>query len=317
MKRNTRSSALMAGICLLPLSASMPASAHSLPLGDGNVSASPQKGYVYSCQTRFSPNAPGARSGGAWLNTSNGTWDPDLKPIIDGSVSWPSKINITLEGDTRVITGNGLPDHKTGVFPVKRSDDAYQYDRNPNAIKQQNVLLRLDATPVKAAAPTCVPMGMIGFAVSGAAIFNALDARGRDAPAHEIQDKCGGHPEQSGQYHYHDLSTCISDTKSGPNGHSDLLGYALDGFGIFGKYDADGKELSSADLDECHGHTGMVEWNGELTEIYHYHFTEDYPYTIGCFAGKVTQSATKQQRPDRPRRLGPRRLDRPERPHMR
>ena len=26
-------------------------------------------------------------------------------------------------------------------------------------------------------------------------------------------------------------------------------------------------------------------WDGEVVEMYHYVFTEDYPYTIGCFRG--------------------------------
>lgn len=287
------------------------ASAHSLPLGDGNVSTSPTVGNVYSCQTSFNPNAPGAQASGDWLNEAAGTWDPDIKPIIDGSVSWPSEIDISIRGNQRIITGNGLPDHATGTFPVARSDDAYQYDRNPNQINAQNVLLTLDTNPQLASSPTCVPMGMIGFALSGAAIYNALDARGDDAPAHEIQDACNGHPEQQGEYHYHNLSPCLEDTQSGPDGHSDLLGYALDGFGIFGVNENNQSVMFSKDLDTCHGHVGEIEWDGKLVEMYHYHFTEDYPYTLGCFAGEVTAStASTQGQPDNQLR-GNDRQDRP------
>lgn len=286
---------LLSGTCLMPQSVS----AHSLPLGDGNISSSPSKGNVYSCQTNFNANAPGARASGEWLNSAQGTWDPNLKPYVDGSVTWPSEINIELQNGVRIITANGLPDHETGVFPVSRDDDAYQYDRNPNPISAQNVLLRLDATPQLAAQPSCVPMGMIGFALSGAAIYNALDARGKDAPAHEILDKCGGHPQQQGEYHYHDEPSCVADTNSGPNGHSDLLGYALDGFGIYGNSESSGVTLTSSDLDECHGHVGPIEWDGKIVEMYHYHFTEDYPYAVSCFAGEV--SATPAQRMEPPR----------------
>ncbi|MGL5908804.1 MAG: hypothetical protein ACRCZP_02310, partial [Phycicoccus sp.] len=41
----------------------------------------------------------------------------------------------------------------------------------------------------------------------------------------------------------------------------------------------------SADLDACHGHVGPVLWDGEVREMYHYHLTRDYPYTVGCFVG--------------------------------
>ncbi len=261
--------------------------AHTLPLGDGKVSTSAKAGYVLSCQRRFNKNGGGAEASGDWLDERGKTWDPALKPIVDGSVKWPGKVSIKLQSNMRVISANGLPTHETGTFPVSRKDDAYAYDRNPNRISKYKVLLQLPANPQIAAEPTCVPMGMIGFAISGVAIFNALDALGRDAPAHEIQDKCDGHPERSGQYHYHDLSRCLNDTRSGPGGTSDLLGYALDGFGIYGSYE-NGRELTSKDLDECHGRTSKVMWNGKPQEIYHYVFTRDYPYTVGCFKGEVT-----------------------------
>lgn len=261
--------------------------AHTLPLGDGKISTSAKKGYLLSCQTRFRSDGAGAKSHGDWLDERSKTWDPALKPIVDGSVKWPGSVSIKLEGDTRVVTANGLPTTQTGTYPVARSDDAYQFDRNPNHITRHDVLLRLPAMPQMASAPTCIPMGMIGFSTTGVSIFNAVDALGRDAPAHEIQDKCNGHPERTGEYHYHDFSPCLGDKRSGPNGTSDLLGYALDGFGIYGMYEK-GKKLTTADLDECHGRVSDVVWNGKVQKIYHYVFTEDYPYTLGCFRGKVT-----------------------------
>jgi hypothetical protein len=118
-------------------------------------------------------------------------------------------------------------------------------------------------------------------------LFNALDAPGRDAVAHETQDKCQGHPQESGVYHYHSISTCIDDKRL-PGGHSALVGYALDGFGIFGRYGEGGTLLSSADLDACHGHTHAIEWNGKRVVMYHYHATWDFPYTIGCLRGTYT-----------------------------
>jgi YHYH protein len=114
-------------------------------------------------------------------------------------------------------------------------------------------------------------------------LFNALDAPGRDAVAHETQDRCQGHPQISGVYHYHSLTSCIDD-KPGPTGHSPLLGYALDGFGIFGNYQ-EGKRLQSADLDPCHGHSHAIEWDGRTIEMFHYHATPDFPYTVGCMRG--------------------------------
>ncbi|WP_404402486.1 YHYH protein [Pelagibacterium halotolerans] len=274
------------------LAAISSAFAHPIVIGDGKIATSPRTGYVFSCVQQFSSNA-GAHATGDWIDEAAGTWDPDLKPVVDGSVNWPSQISITVDGDKRVVRANGLPDHPTGVYPISSSDDAYQYDRNPNAISGQDVLLSLSANPQLTSSPSCLPLGMVGFALNGTAIFNALDARGDDAPAYEIQDACNGHPEATGEYHYHNLSPCLTDTRSGPNGHSDLLGYALDGFGIYGMYDEGSAMLYSSGLDECHGHVGPVMWDGVAVEIYHYHFTEDYPYTVGCFAGQDVVSLSR------------------------
>ncbi|MEK7277480.1 MAG: YHYH protein, partial [Chloroflexota bacterium] len=95
---------------------------------------------------------------------------------------------------------------------------------------------------------------------------------------------CQGHPEGTGQYHYHDISTCLTLSDAG-GAHSPLVGYAFDGFGLYGHYGQNGATITDADLDECHGHTHEVSWDGNSVEIYHYHATWEYPYTVGCFRG--------------------------------
>jgi hypothetical protein len=135
-------------------------------------------------------------------------------------------------------------------------------------------------------------MGMIGVALNGVAIFNALDEGGRDAVAHEVQDTCSGHPERQGEYHYHGPSGCIPHE----NEKNALIGYALDGFGIYSNTDAQGKSLTNADLDECHGTTSTVNWNGKDVSMYHYVLTNEYPYTIGCYKGTpVTTQGSQSQ----------------------
>jgi hypothetical protein len=269
--------------------------AHSdkIPIGDGNISTSPKKNNVMSCQTRFNANAPGAHNTGDWIKGNY--WYPDLKPVVDGNVKWSGGgVKISIKGDTRKITTKSVPTHTTGVYPVSRTDDAYQYDRNPNRIKKKTVSINLPANPEIATSASCVPMGMIGVAITGVAIYNALDGPGRDAVAHEIQDACNGHPQRSGQYHYHGPSECMTEIGKASNGHSGLVGYALDGFGIYGSNGAGGKHLSNANLDTCHGHVEKVVWDGELRKIYHYHLTDEYPYTLGCFKGTAVSNGMQQ-----------------------
>ena len=98
----------------------------------------------------------------------------------------------------------------------------------------------------------------------------------------------------NGTYHYHNYSPCLNDKRDQPNQHSSLMGYALDGFGIFGLYGEDGAILNNQKLDECHGHTHAVYWNGLLQTIYHYHFTREYPYSVGCFRGQTTSRGQGQ-----------------------
>ncbi|WP_415158223.1 YHYH protein [Maritalea sp.] len=280
------SKTIFAALALVAPMLTTPVYAHDnkLPLGDGQVSSSAQSDNVYSCQQRFNPNAPGAQASGDWIVGDN--WYPELKPTVDGDVMWAGGgVQVSLSGNTRVIISDLLPTHATGVYPVQRSDDAVNYDRNPNSIKAQNFSLELPAQPEVASSVSCVPMGMIGISLSGAAIFNALDARGDDAPAHEIQDDCGGHPEREGMYHYHNASSCMVSQAETSDGHSGLVGYALDGFGIYGVEGANAKHLSNDDLDACHGHTETVVWDDTEQDIYHYHLTDEYPYTIGCFVG--------------------------------
>ena len=264
---------------------------HAIPLGDGNVSASPKAGYVYACDTNF--KGGGADHAGNWINGS--TWDMTKKISVQGNVEWPTaSFSTSVIGGKRFLTGNGLPVNTiTGEFPISSSDPAYRYDRNPNSIKAQSVQYELPADPTIAVNPACVPMGAVGYALNGVAIYNALDDSGRDAVAHEVQDSCSGHPQSAGEYHYHGPSACM------PNIDKDnaLVGYALDGFGIYSMYDANGKEYTNSELDACHGITSNVLWDGRMVNMYHYVMTREYPYTIGCFRGTPVRVPHRGMRP--------------------
>ena len=45
--------------------------------------------------------------------------------------------------------------------------------------------------------------------------------------------------------------------------------------------------ITNAQLDVCHGHTGWIKWDGKQKYMYHYHVNNEYPYSVGCFRGKV------------------------------
>lgn len=229
----------------------------------------------------------GANNAGDWTNT-DGTWNYELKPQVEGNVTWDHEFNIVLDGNGhRIITGNNLPNHPTGIFPIQPSTVAFQYDRNPNIISEQVVNYTLPEIPKVANQPNCVFFGPAGFSLTGAAIYHGASTLGTDAAAHEMLDRFGGHTDGTERYHYHfpseDLQNHIHEHTSG---HGALMGYMLDGFGIYGPQGEDGQLLTSADLDECHGHTHPILWDGKMVDMYHYHWTYDFPYNIGCFKGE-------------------------------
>lgn len=256
----------------------------AIPLGDGYVSTTPKVGYVDSCQTSFG-GIGGATVAGPWIDTTTKTWNLEAKIAVAGAVGWAqASYRVTVSGNRRIIKFNDLPiDHTTGVFPIATTDPAHAYDQNGNHIEAQDYDWSLPLTPKVAARPSCDHGGPIGVLSDGVALFDALDGEGRDAGAHEVLDSCAGHPDPAEIYHHHYIPPCIL-TKT-PNGKSTLVGYALDGFGIYVVKNAEGVMPSNTALDACHGTTSRVLWNGRMQRIYHYVATLEYPYTVGCFRG--------------------------------
>lgn len=74
-------------------------------------------------------------------------------------------------------------------------------------------------------------------------------------------DDAGGHINVHQGYHYH-AATGVSFSVEQSDGHAALIGYALDGHGIYARLDEDGNEPT--DLDDCRGHYDDVRG-------YHYH----------------------------------------------
>lgn len=89
-------------------------------------------------------------------------------------------------------------------------------------------------------------------------------------------DDAGGHINLNAGYHYHattGISTAIVQTDS----HAAMIGYAIDGHGLYAQLDADGNE--PADLDSCRGH---------YDDIRGYHYHADAPGSnnfINCLYG--------------------------------
>ena len=216
---------------------------------------------------------------------------------VPGNVKMKSEFKITETNKTRLLKGNGIPNFGVGIFAIPKNSAAYKYyaalpaTGYANAaeipIKPYHLEIKLPKNPKVAAKPSCFDQLTIGVALVGAAWHAevALDALGNayDPNAALPTDRCFGHPYAT-QYHVHGYSwKCMDQGKSGEA--SPLVGYARDGFGIYGPRDAKGKLVTNAQLDECHGMVSEVMFNGKKQKIYHYVLNNEYPYSIGCFRG--------------------------------
>ena len=223
-----------------------------------------------ACGTPVSPSTATPATSGATTNAAL----PAMYALFGSSVS------VTVSGSQVVLKSNGEPDHTSPYWgagnPLYESPQAGMIV-NPNVITAQSLTIRVPASPAIASASD-TPLGPIGMSINGVALFNQY-AAGRSPLGAEIQtfDRYNGHPQQTGQYHYHLEPLWLT----GQHGASSLIGVLLDGFPVYGPNETSGSLASG--LDSCNGHThATTEFP---SGIYHYHVTSTAPYISGCFRG--------------------------------
>jgi hypothetical protein len=143
------------------------------------------------------------------------------------------------------IRASDIPSHAVGPFPG-----------NPATPTDRNWTVHLPRNPVaQTGTKTTVGMGPIGVMVNGVAFFDARDAQSynnqnlwhQNANVFEASSFDGGpgHPAPdrtsmtTGTYHYHQAPIALLNQLDASNTgqhHSPLLGYAFDGFPIYGPY---------------------------------------------------------------------------------
>lgn len=117
---------------------------------------------------------------------------------------------------------------------------------NPNTPSNQNFCYKITRNPAEnTGTKTATALGHIGVWSNGVSIFNAKDAFSynnqgiwnQDAIPNEGAsfDDCLGHPAPNGEYHHHVNPTCLYDDMDSLQ-HSPIIGYAFDGFPIYGAY---------------------------------------------------------------------------------
>lgn len=239
--------------------------------------------------------------------------NPDDWPGPGGSYPDP-QINITCDNQYVYLSSNGMPN--------------YQYiQMTPNALNPQNWTIQWPRYPIYSETPTYLTtnqnnndcpttplLGRIGVVINGIVFFGPTEGPFPDPYGDPnyvgIVDYCGGHTGPQGEYHGHALYQDCLVLNSNDFDPSPILGYALDGFPVYGPYGCldlecneivemqssyqqisnptecamDSYEFVAVDspefLDECNGRFGP-------DGTYRYHTTQSYPYIIGCYHGTV------------------------------
>ena len=158
---------------------------------------------------------------------------------------------VQYSADNVYIHASGVPRYPTGPFN----------DGNPSQPTDQDYLFRIPRNPVEGpVGGTATTLGHIGVFINGVVLFNPLDAFSynnqgvwhQNGGFFELDgfDCAGGHPAM-GKYHHHMVPkpqnnslnplTAVCDEAASPslftldpNVHSPLLGFAFDGYPIYG-----------------------------------------------------------------------------------
>ncbi len=146
---------------------------------------------------------------------------------------------IKIEGDKRIIKSNGIPDHEVGRFPNRG---------NPNGIQAQNYHYEVALKPKVAREAIVMVRQPFGIALNGV-LFDPGTAEffQRDRSSEWNYEALSGavklgldqnhaHVQPNGAYHYHGLPSKLFEVLSGGEQGMTLVGWAADGFPIYGLY---------------------------------------------------------------------------------
>jgi hypothetical protein len=170
--------------------------------------------------------------------------------------------------------------------------------------------------------PPVAAAGMVGIARNGVPIMHHhLDAASGEVREFAMAfDECGGHRGGRAVYHYHLPPLCLLKSLNGTvparpdwwladrperqwptradasGAASPLLGWALDGFPIFGPYDPDSGALQLSRA-ACAAESALDNCNGKLLadgRTYAYFVTPTYPFAPPCLRGRAVGAAADE-----------------------
>ncbi len=237
---------------------------------------------------------PFAENMTAWLR--KGYKDIDGRIVTEDRFVADNVVIVFDNDKTMTVRARNIPNHPTARFPERYGNPSYIQERDATYHIPLNPVRRSKVFAIdKHNTNRALPMGAIAIAINGVVFYNPFDAGSMDATS--FMDRCCGHPSPDNRYHYHKYPVCIkSPFIDEGEEHSPLIGFAFDGFPIYGPYESKGvmaKDLKSNALDELNMH-----YDDERG--WHYHVTPGrFPYVIGGYAGEVDARNFPRRRPPR------------------
>lgn len=191
------------------------------------------------------------------------------------------QVTVTCTDSHAIISSDTYPDHElmTGITATNEQVPVPAEYAAP-------VLLdpKLNGTPLTRDAA-------LGVAVNGVPIYDYTgggEMSEADLKHHQVRhdtlqtgqlDVCGGHAGRGDDYHYHVAPICMMNQmeNAGPDA---IVGWAFDGFPIYGDTNPDSTAIVEGTLDVC---------NGQIDDTfgYRYHTSQDAPYIVQCLMGSV------------------------------
>ena len=255
--------------------------------------------------------------------------------------------DITFIGDLSITINNGKCIFATNAIPNHDFNDSG--NAFPNNVSEQNDVFEITTNPTMATSPTELSLvtdnaillngvkvdllaaGCFGVG-NGKVGCNDLSTPWRYDPMHPANgfrvDSHNAHAQPDGTYHYHGSPFALF--ADGSSQSSPVIGFAADGFPIFGSYFDDGslagnsiirKATSSYrlksgvrlnddgsvaapggsydgayrdDYEYVAGLGDLDQCNGmTVNGEYGYYITDNYPYVLACFSGEPDQSFDK------------------------
>lgn len=240
-----------------------------------------------------------------------------LGPQIDTAAAvratrWGSNVTITMGDGTFRYRSNSRPNHALNaeyIMPdnfspcVPHPTTACTHiEPVAQAVGEVAIDVTITTRPQKVARTFSLPFGAMGVMISGSPVYNPYEGDGVTVAMNAnftltnamgqlvpFMDACHAHPSPhpQAQYHYHAMSPCVTMQVDQPTGPSHIIGFAFDGFPIYGDRDMNGAQVLPRTLDECNGIDSPTP---EFPQgIYHYVLTQLHTVqsSIRCLHGRL------------------------------